>query len=56
MLHGLPPAHLAIALLILAAMVAGGVWLALRAMRRPRPRGIRVDLVAPAEADPGNRG
>jgi hypothetical protein len=50
MLHGLPPAHLAIALVILAAMVAAGGWLAVRAARRPKPRGIRVDLMA-GEAD-----
>lgn len=56
MLHGLPPAHLAIALLILALMVAGGLWLAVRAMRKPKPRGIRVDLVASDEPIPDNRG
>jgi|1185.fasta_scaffold1133967_2 hypothetical protein len=50
MLHGLPPAHLAIALLVLAAMLAGGIGLAVRAMRRPKARGIRVDLVASGEA------
>jgi hypothetical protein len=50
--HDLPRAHVAVALLILLAMLGGGVLLLLRARRRPRPRGIRVDLVGGAgEAD-----
>jgi hypothetical protein len=52
-LHGLPPAHLAIALLLLAAMIGGGLWAALKARRRPKPRGIRVDLVG-AGAESGS--
>jgi hypothetical protein len=50
--HDLPRAHVAVALLILLAMLGGGVLLLLRARRRPRPHGIRVDLVGGAgEAD-----
>jgi hypothetical protein len=51
--QGLPPAHVAIALLLIAAILGAGLFAAFKARRRPRPRGIRVDLVhAPADGDP----
>ena len=46
MLHDLPRTHLAIALIVLLAMLAGAAIALVRALRRPRPHGIRVDLVA----------
>ena len=57
MLRNITTLHLAIALLLLAAMVGAGLWGAVRAHRRPKPRGIRVDLVgAAADGEPTNRG
>lgn len=57
MLRNITPLHLAIALLLLAAMAGAALWAAVRAHRRPKPRGIRVDLVgAPADAEPTNQG
>jgi hypothetical protein len=44
-LHDLPRTHVAIALLILLMMLGGAAVLLVRARRRPKPRGIRVDLV-----------
>jgi hypothetical protein len=53
-LHDLPRTHVAIALLILLVMLGGAVVLLVRARRRPRPRGIRVNLVDRAgEGDAG---
>jgi len=47
-LHDLPRTHLAVALLILLALLGGAVVLFVRARRRARPHGIRVDLVGGA--------
>jgi hypothetical protein len=47
-LHDLPRTHLVIAVLILLVMLGGAVVLLVRARRRPRARGIRVDLVGGA--------
>jgi hypothetical protein len=50
-LHDLPRTHLALALLILLVMLGGAAVLLVRARRRPRPRGIRVNLVDGAGED-----
>jgi hypothetical protein len=52
-LHDLPRTHLVIALLLLLAMLGGAAVLLVRAVRRPRPRGIHVDLVGGANEGDG---
>jgi hypothetical protein len=47
-LHDLPRTHVAVALLIVLLMLGGAAVLLVRARRRPKPRGIRVDLVGGA--------
>lgn len=53
MLHDIPPTHLAIAVALLAAMLGAALWGAVKARRRPKPRGIRVDIVGAAAGRDG---